>query len=33
VQAILSNNTTTPLDGRLQLTALHLRLVIKDKVF
>jgi hypothetical protein len=33
VQAQLSNNTTTPLDGRLQLTALHLRLVIKDKVF
>ncbi|HYK11097.1 MAG TPA: hypothetical protein VEV39_09875 [Gemmatimonadales bacterium] len=33
VQAVLSNNTTTPLDGRLKLTALHLRLVIKDKVF
>lgn len=33
IQAVLSNNTTTPLDGRLQLTALHLRLVIKDKVF
>ena len=33
VQAVLSNNTTTPLDGRLKLTALHLRLVIKDKIF
>lgn len=33
VQAVLSNNTTTPLDGRLKLTALHLRLVVKDKVF
>lgn len=33
VQAVLSNNTTTPLDGRLKLTALHLRLVLKDKVF
>lgn len=33
VQAVLSNNTATPLDGRLQLTALHLRLVVKDKIF
>ena len=33
VQAILSNSTTTPLDGRLRLTALHLRLVIKEKIF
>lgn len=33
IQAQLTNNTTTPLTGQLQLTALNLHLVIKDKIF
>ena len=33
VQLQLTNTGATVLDGRLQLTALHLRLVIKDKIF
>ncbi|HKR57149.1 MAG TPA: hypothetical protein VJS20_12685 [Gemmatimonadales bacterium] len=33
VQVVLSNDSATVLDGRLRLTALHLRIVIKDKLF